>query len=300
MRDLELWRRFARGEVSKADLAALISLPLVRIAPQIGAVMQLVSHEAPVVRAVALAALGGVRGVAGVRALVAGLDDPEEDVWRAALAGLRRTAADAAGRYVHALFHSRVEVRRAALADVPRGAIDAAAYLRADPACADLASALPWPDHPLPLAFDLHRSGALPSAQFLSVLTSVAPSDLRAFLLGERGRGIEAVEAYLTAASAAAVLPAAPGGDVLDQIARAFGEVDTEDHRIDKLVDTLTDRKHAALVRRAGAAFVSRYATHPSRIVLAAAVAFVPLAIAFPGFPVERGPEAVAGLLRYR
>lgn len=299
MRDLELWRTIARGEVTAAELAPVIGWSLARRAAHLGLIAPLAQAPEPALRAAALSALSGVRGVAGVRALVAALADPDEGVWRAALASLRETAREAPGRYVHALFHSRVEVRRAALADVPRAAIDLAGYLRADPACADLAAELPWPDAPLPLAFDLHRAGTLPSADLLKVVMRIAPSDLRAFLSAERGRDADAVAAYFVAAAASPVLPVAPGHDVLDQLARAFAEAPEEARAIDTVVTQLRVDWKGPLARRAAVALLTRMATSPAHTVIEACVTLDPMSIALPGFPTDRSGEVASGLMRH-
>ena len=141
MRDLELWRRIERGEVTPDELAPLVAWPLARRAAHVGRIAPLASHPDPAMRQAALAVLAGVRGVPGVRLLVGALGDSELDVASAAVRALRQTAAMAPVRYAHALFHPRLEVRRLALADVPHGALHAAAHLRADPDCADLAAA---------------------------------------------------------------------------------------------------------------------------------------------------------------
>lgn len=295
MRDLELWRRISRGEVTAAELAPVAHWPLARRAPHLGPLAALARSAEPELRAVALTALGGARGVAGVRALVAGLDDPDDRVWRAALAALRETARDAPGRYVHALFHARVEVRRAALADVPRAAAETGAYLRSDPACADLAAALPWPGAPLPLAFDLHRGGALASPDFLRLVAGVAPTDLRTFLERERGRDPEAVAAYYLAATASPVLPVAPGIDVVDQLARAFAEVEGMDRTIEKVVTAITLEWKRPLVKRLAVAVLSRLSVAPVTALVAAAAAVDPLALALPGFPTDRADDVAAG-----
>src|SRR5258706_15659881 len=162
MRDLDLWRRLGIAAVAPADLLAIAGWSLARRAPYVGGIVRLVDHDDVAIRAAALRVLAGVRGVPGVRAIVAGLADPEESVREAALHALRETARTAPSRYAHALFHPRVEVRLAALADVPRAAAELAVYLRADPACAELARDAPWPSSPLPLAFDLYEAGRLP------------------------------------------------------------------------------------------------------------------------------------------
>lgn len=299
MRDLELWRKIERGDASATEIAALASWTLAQRAAHLGLVAPLATHADPEIRIAAFGALAGARGVPGVRTLVAGLDDPDERVWRAALDALRATARDAPGRYVHALFHERVEIRRAALADVPRAATEAAAYLRADPACADLAAALPWPDHPLPLAFDLHHHGAATSQTLIDVMLATPPSELMRYLREERGRDGEAVEAHLAAAAKAPELPRASGVDVIDQLVRAIDEVERPDRPLDALVEALRSEPRL-FVRRVAVAFLARLAVSPSRVVVMAAVALAPLALGFPGFPAGKLAHVAEGLVRFR
>ncbi|MBL0217570.1 MAG: hypothetical protein IPQ07_27315 [Myxococcales bacterium] len=300
MRDLELWRRIASGEVTAAELAPVAEWSLARRAAHLGRLAPLVGHPDPQVRAAALATLAGVRGVPGVRALVTALDDPDARVWRAALDALRATARDAPGRYVHALFHEREEIRLAALEDVPRAALEAAAYLRADPACAQLAGTLPWPDRPLPLAFDLHRGGTLASAELLTLVLATPPTELRGFLEAERGRDPEVVEAYFAAAEKATTLPIASGDDVLDQLARAFHEVPNPERAIEAVLEVVTQRKKTGLVRRTAAALLSRIARAPSRHVVMACAALEPRVIELPGWPRrELAAPFAAGLIQH-
>ncbi len=300
MRDLELWRRIASGEVTAAELAPVAAWSLARRAAHLGALATLVGHADPAIRGAALATLAGVRGVPGVRALVAALDDPDAGVWRAALEALRATARDAPGRYVHALFHERTEIRLAALEEVPRAALEAAAYLRADPACAQLAAALPWPDRPLPLAFDLHRAGTLASTDLLTLVLATPPTELRGFLESERGRDPEVLGAYFAAAEQAESLPVAPGDDVLDQLARAFHEVPHPERAIEAVLEVVTQRKQSSLVRRTAAALLSRIARGPSRHVVMACAALEPRVIELPGWPRrELAAPFAAGLIRH-
>ena len=298
MRDLELWRRIASGDVAPGELDVLASWPIARRGAHLGAIAALATHADPAMRAAAVRVLAGVRGVPGVRTLVTALAD-EAPVWEAALAALGMTARDAPGRYVHALFHARPEVRRAALRDVPRAATGYAAYLRADPACADLATTLPWPDHPLPLAFDLHRAERIGSAELLRLVDAAPPSELRKFLESERGRDPEIVEAYFEAAAKAPALPRAPNEDVLDQLARAFREVEDPEVTAKRVIAVITTKKDSPLVRRAAAAMLSELATVPAPAVVMACVALEPRVIELPGFPSDAAPSVAAGLLRH-
>src|SRR5580692_229640 len=107
MRDLELFRRLRAGSANHADLASVAAWPMNRRGPMLGAVLALVGASDPAIRAGVMSALSGCRGVAAVRATVAGLDDDAELVRAAALAALRHTANGAPARYAHALFHRR-------------------------------------------------------------------------------------------------------------------------------------------------------------------------------------------------
>src|SRR6185295_6961583 len=115
MRDLDIGRRLA-GAVTPEEVRSLGDRPLAGRAPYLAGLVALIDHADPALRAAALCALAGARGVPGLRAIVARLDeaDPVRD---AALAALRAAARDAPARYAHALFHPRAEVRRAALAN---------------------------------------------------------------------------------------------------------------------------------------------------------------------------------------
>lgn len=299
MRDLELWRRIASGTATGPEVAAIAGWSLPQRAAQLGLLAPLALHADPAMRVAAFRVLAGVRGVPGVRALVAGLDDPDEAVWRAALDALRVTARDAPGRYVHALFHERVEVRVAALADVPRAAMEAAAYLRADPACARLAAALPWPDHPLPLAFDLHHHGALTAQALIDLVIATPPTELVKFLKAERGRDDDAITAYFAAAATASALPIATGEDVVEQIVRAIDAIERPERALDAVMDALHSRE-SLLVRRFAVAALSRIAVAPNRIMVMAAAALAPLALALPGFPPGHLAHAAEGLVRFR
>ena len=301
VRDLELWRRIGTGEATATEVAAVAGWSLAQRAGHLGLLAPLVGHADPAMRAAAFRVLAGVRGVPGVRALVAGLDDPDEAGWRAALDALRTTARDAPGRYIHALFHPRLEIRLAALADVPRAAMEAAAYLRADPACANLAAALPWPDHPLPLAFDLHHHGALSSQALIDLVLVTPPSELMTYLRAERGRDPDAVAAYFVAAATTPRLPIAPGVDVLDQLVRAIDEIDRPGRALDVVMEALRfDASWTAFVRRLAVAVLSRLATSPSRLIAMAAGTLAPLAIVLPGFPAGQLAHVADGLIRFR
>ncbi|HWO21983.1 MAG TPA: hypothetical protein VNO30_24645 [Kofleriaceae bacterium] len=227
MRDLELWRRLAAGDAAGLlpELAALAERPPGARAPFLGAIAPLAEHADPALRAVAVRALAGARGVPGLRVIVQRLDDPDPDVRRAALAALRQTAADAPKRYAHALFHRRADVRLAAIADAPRMAEELVPYLRGDPACAAAAAEVPWPSAPLPLAFDLHAAGALADLDLLHAMARTSATLLRAFCEAERGRTPDVVDAYFEQVLAARRWLPAPGADPIDQVFAAIDAV---------------------------------------------------------------------------
>ena len=219
--DLAIGRRLVDGTASVDDVMAFAQWPLARRAPWLGVVFARCLDEDPAMRGAALSALAGARGVPGVRAIVAGLGDAAtRDHARLAL---MHTARDAPWRWVHALFHADADVRRAAIPDTPQGATGMLAYLRADPACADLVAGARWPEQPLPLAFDLHARGRLDDIELVRVIASHPSSDLRAFLEAEYGRTAEDVEAFL-----------ADGGhlrgfDVIDQAFSAIAGAGVDD-----------------------------------------------------------------------
>ena len=72
MRDLDLWRRLGAGDVTAAELAVVASWPLSRRGPFLAGVVALLGHGDAALRAAAVRVLAGVRGVPGVRAIVAG------------------------------------------------------------------------------------------------------------------------------------------------------------------------------------------------------------------------------------
>src|SRR4051794_21854512 len=110
MRDLEISRRLATGAVTPDEVTVLGQATLAGRAAMFGHVLALADHADPAMRAAALWALAGARGVPGVRALVRGLGDADAAVRDAAVAGLRATGRDAPHRYAHALFHPDVAI----------------------------------------------------------------------------------------------------------------------------------------------------------------------------------------------
>ena len=120
MRDVVLHRNLREGRREHrdlAELAALAALPPPRRVGFVALLAPLLDDPEPSWRIAALRALTGMRGHAIEESIVARLDDPNADVRRAAVAALRASPSPA--RFAHALLHARVDVRRAALADVP-------------------------------------------------------------------------------------------------------------------------------------------------------------------------------------
>ena len=73
-------------------------------------------------------------------------------------------------------------------------------YLRADPACADLAATrASWPADPLHLAFSLYADGHLSAAELISVCGRSGSTAVYSYLASSHKRGPEAVTAYLDA-----------------------------------------------------------------------------------------------------
>jgi len=165
MRDVVLHRNLREGRREPSDLdelASLAALPPARRVGFVAVLAPLLDDPDPTWRIAALRALTGMRGHAIEASIVARLDDPNADVRRAAVAVLRASPSPA--RFAHALLHARVDVRRAALADVPPPLGYLAFALRADPECLD---AVPLGLRAPGLAFvhTYFTRGALPIAE---------------------------------------------------------------------------------------------------------------------------------------
>jgi hypothetical protein len=308
VRDLELWRRLAEGTASTDDVRPLAAFALAQRAPYLAWMPALAAHADPAMRCMALAVLAGSRGMAGVRAIVACLDDDDHGVRAAALEALRLTATGVPNRYVHALFHPRPDVRRAALADVPRGFSDAPAYLRADPACADLARELPWPAHPLPLAWELRMSGRLTARELLDVVNLAGGAELRTFLEVERRRDHADLGSYLDTCTTAKVLAPAPGDDVLDVLIDALAELATataEDARArERCIETLVQLvgpKRTEMLTRIVAALLTQIARSGDAPWLVGLVGLLhPRALEMTTFPRAHATAVVAAMVRFK
>ena len=312
--DLAIARRIAGGTATAADVAAVASWPIAQRAPVLGAVLALAGTADGTIRAAAIAALAGVHGVPGLRAIVAALDDvTTREVARVAL---RETARFVPARWAHALFHPDPEVRQAAVRDTPQVAIDMLAYLRADPACAALVANARWPDPALPLAFDLHAAQHLSDAQLVRVIGEQPSSAVRAFLESEHGRLAEDVEAYLARAAESDAPGELAGVDVLDQ---AFAAIDGADvDRADEVIDpahpsrwaaraldhvigAVATKKPSALTRRAAASLLARVVRgHASATLIGTCCALEPRVLELPAFDTRAHAAAAAGLIRFR
>jgi len=316
MRDLDVWS----GEPSPVALRTMATWNRQRRSPYFGKLLALTTHADVELRSAALLALGGSTGVPGVRAIVRALSDPQPQVRDAALDAMRATGRDTADRYAHALFHPDVEIRQAALRDMPSAANGIAVYLRADPACAELASGTPWPRRPLPLAFDLSIAGQLSSHQLLEVVLQVSADELGEFLEREQRRSAEAVDAYLGALAGPRLVPP-PGNDAIDLLVTAIAvaaiepddgcspkRVELRRRALDLVIQTVAPKKPGPLARRALTSMLGLLSTDGPldagrRAVLEVAVALDPRLIELASIRAlgERAvaDRAVAGLFRY-
>ncbi len=301
MRDLELSRRLDANTVSADELAALANTPLDGRGVFLARIVTLAEHEDPELRKAALACLAGARGVRAVRAIAARLDDDDEGVRMAAVDALRATTREGTARYVHALFHPRVDVRRSALHDVPTQVAEMASYLRADPACADLIVDVPWPEPKLPLVFDLHAAGTLGSAEMIRLVGWTPPLELRAFLEKEYGRTNEQVEAYLEVCAKDPVLAPAPRHDAIDQLWRAIVEAGAYERELEVLVVTATlTKKKNALGRRIIASLLSQLARGPTPALWGALAVLEPRTLEWACFDHAQADAVAAALIRFK
>ncbi len=284
--------------MSPADLDALGALGLPQRGPYLGGLARLVTAPDPELRAAAVRALAGVRGVPGVRLLVGALADSAPDVSTTAVEALRATAREAPVRFAHALFHAHPEVRRAALAgDLGTKVAEIAIYSRGDPdpAAAALARAIPWPSGMLALAFELHAHGALSADDLAARIHATPTPELRTFLEAERGRSSEAAATYLDGLAALPVLPAPAAQDPFDALVAV-----ADDALLDRLVAALPPKKHHALSQRYVAALLGARARGDARpSVLAAATALHPLLLGHAWLARAALPDAAAGLVRH-
>jgi hypothetical protein len=301
MRDLDIWRRLVARTAGVEDVRAVATLPIGRRLAYVGHVLPLVVDGAPAMRAAALRALGGARGIEAVRAIVARLDDPEAEVRLAALEALREIARDAPYRFVHALFHPRLDVRRAALdGELPIRIAELAVYLRADRELADLTHKARWPESSFGLALELYATGCLAAAELVELFMHLPSTHVHHYLTHAQARRHDLVDAFLEAASRDR--DAVPGGvDAIDSIVAAIVEAGTPPRALDRLVDAVTGRnKPRTLWRRVSASLLVQLARKPNDELWAACVALEPRVIESVRFEAAFAPAATRGLFHYR
>jgi hypothetical protein len=301
MRDLDIWRRLVANTATAEDMLAIATLPLARRVAYIGRVVPLVDHGEPAMRAAALRALGGARGVEGVRAIVARLDDDDATVRAAALEAFREVARDAPYRYVHALFHPRLDVRRAALdGELPIRIAELAVYLRADRDVADLTHKTRWPDGSFGLALDFYRQRHLAARELVELFTHVPGDQLRFYCTKAHARSADELDVYLEQASRdPAALPR--GYDVLDTIVAAIAEAGTPPRAVEQLVDVVAPAgKQRILARRAAVSLLAHLRGDANALLWSACAALEPRVVGFPAFRAEHASAAATGLFRYR
>ena len=305
MRDLEIFS----GDPTPAALLELASWTLQRRAPYLGKLLALADSADPELRAAVLRVLAGARGVAGVRAIVRGLAAPEPAVRAAALDALRATARDAPARYAHAIFHPSVEVRRAALLDVPNQSAHLAIYLRADPACAELTLGAAWPNKPLPLAFDLFVADRIAARELLDVVMRATPRELAELFETEVRRSPQQLDDHLEVLTRSEVLSPARGRDVIDVLVGAIAQVlaidpDLAARVIEQRLLAMLPKKPSVLARRLEVALASFVATAPVPGILEILIARLPQLLgqaSMQSLGVRVLTEAaVGGLFRYQ
>lgn len=299
MRDLDIWRRLVARRATADDVDALATLPLGRRVAFIGLVVPLTSHDDPALRAAALRALARARGTQAVRAIVARLGDDVAEVRAAALHALREVARDAPYRFVHALYHPRVDVRRAALAsELPVRVAELAIYLRADREVADLVHEARWPEGSFPLALELYADGHLPARELIERFARTPGAFIQAFVARALARPHDALEDYLERGGS----EPPRGRDVLDTLVAAIAEAGAPPRAVAQLVDIATP-KHARsrqLARRAAVALLAQLARAPSASLWAACVALEPRVLAHARFAPAYTAAAAEGLFQYR
>jgi hypothetical protein len=259
------------------------------------ALVTLAESRDPRIRAAAVAGLAGCRGVRGLQVIARALDDPEPAVWQAACAALAVTGASVPARLAHGLFHRSGEVRRHLLErGLPVAAAHLGTYLRADPACRDLAARYPWPHSSLGLAIELFEDGALEPGELLDRISTEQPAVVVELARRRIGRSERAVDEYLDRPTGEL-----PGIDVFDAIAAALS---AHPHRgaIAVLADaTLGKNADRAVARRFAAAALA--APPIAAVTLELVAAIEPQLITWPRIATAaNAPVIAAGLRRYR
>lgn len=294
MSDLAIWRRLVAGAATTADLDEIRAWPVARRVAYLGSVEAL-ARGADVG---GLRALEGARGYEAVHTIVAALDHADAAVRTAALDALRFIARDVPARYVHALFHVRPEVRREALTgelSLQQGKL--ALYLRADPASADLARSLRWPDEVLPVAVELFEAGHVPASELVEAIGRVGLAELRTLYSREMARTPDVVDAYLDGVANTGLIPP-PGRDILDVIVRAIGEAGATDRMLDVFIETVVTNR--SMARRAVVAMLGQVARGMrSPALVGASVALEPRVLTIGGFLGDATSAAARGLFRF-
>ncbi len=228
MNDLELWERLQHIDDAEdleglaAMLHALCELASHHRAPFLGFVDSLLGHACAPLRGAAVSLLGGTKGHGGVERIVAALDDDDAEVRGLAVRALRKTAGTTPGRWAHAAFHPREDVRRLALeTEAPRGMESLGAYLRADPELRELARRSAWPKNPCGLVFDMFLRGHVELRDAGDALSTAPVADLRSLLVHSVRRPLDFVGTALSEFDAGDPLPEA-GRDVLDLWCRIY------------------------------------------------------------------------------
>ena len=300
MRDLEIWRRLHAGTASVDDIRELGEQNHSRLGAFIGRVLPLAAEDDPRMRIAALGVLAGSRGVAGVRVIVARLDDDDADVRAAAVAALHATAQHAPVRFVHALFHERDDVRRAALGcELSTQVAELAIYLRSDPATADLATKARWPDGSLGLALDMYRGGRVAAAEVVEMFTHESATAIATLLAGAHRRAPEAVDDYLERAGRETSVGLPSGRDVLDTLVHALAAAGAPWRALDHLVEAMNPRKQRALARRALVSLLAHLQSARNDALWSLCIALDPRVIAYPLFDASLVPAAIGGLFRF-
>jgi hypothetical protein len=245
MKDLLLFQLLGEPELAAAAIAPLLE-ELARLAPKerfahLGRLPRALAHPDARLRAAAVSALAGLRGLTAFRHLIAALDDAAPEVQAAAVSALRASVDTQPQRWAHALFHPSAAVRQAAVTDpLPDGTAAQALYLLADPATGDeLRRRLEGPargEEPSPgcpratpgavgAILDFVAQGLLAPASARWLLLELSWSDASRQLEHGPQRSAAEIEAVLVAAARPErpQADALPGVDLLDTLFALFG-----------------------------------------------------------------------------
>lgn len=314
MRDVQLWWRLhdEPGPELAQELEQLATLSLRERSPFLGLIKPLLAHADLRLRRAALACLTGARGMVGLRAIVAALDDDDASIRMTAVECLRDVAASEYVRWTHALFHPRPDVRTAALqGEAPKNTAHFGAYLRADPINRELAEAAPFPNPALALLFGLWHRNAITADQAVVLLSRATASHLRPWIVGGRQRPRGWVRDFLRVAAASTERPPIEGDDDLDSwveiVARSSADTSTSESAT-KAVRTLADPLLSGALadtRQRLTVSVLRFGeTHGFATIsdglLGLAVACEPRVLAMQGYPRALRRRAAKGLIEHR